>query len=334
MSESNQLGPWVKRFLADYLVTVRAVARSTQLSYRDTLAKVIRFAARETGKRPDLLTLDDLSREMLTTFLPSTTTTKRIGARTVNQRLAALHMFARFVGQYGPEHLQWSGSVLSIPFRKFVSPQIPYLEKAEMDAILAAADTQTPQGMRDHAMLLFLYNTGARATEAAQLKVGDMQLQRANGPGNAFVTLHGKGGKTRLCPLWPQTASELSSLIAARSSDQSVFLNRCGRPMTRFGVHDLVVRYARRISERFPGITAKRVSPHTIRHTTATYLLRAGVDINTIRAWLGHVSLNTTNVYAQIDLEMKSRAVAQLESFGKAKRRRLEPDLMQFLRAL
>ena len=334
MTEANRLGPWVKRFLVDYLVTVRVVARSTQLSYRDTLAKVIRFAARETGKRADLLTLDDLSREMLTAFLPSTTTAKRIGPRTINQRLAALHMFARFVGQYGPEHLQWSGNVLSIPFRKFASPQISYLEKPEMDALLEAADTQTPQGMRDHAMLLFLYNTGARATEAAQLKVRDVQAQRASGPNNAFVALHGKGGKVRLCPLWPQTANELASLIGGRSSEQPVFLNRCRQPMTRFGVHDLVERYARRISERFPGISAKRVSPHTIRHTTATFMLRAGVDINTIRAWLGHVSLNTTNVYAQIDLEMKSHAVAQLEPPGKAKLRRLEPDLMQFLRAL
>lgn len=334
MSESNLLAPWVRRFLVEYLVTVRCMARSTQLSYRDTLAKVIRYAAHAVGKRPDLLNVDDLSRELITQFLPSTASNKGLTARTINQRLAALHSFARFVGEYGPEHLEWSGRILSIPFRKFARPQIPYLEKPEMEALLAATDMQTAQGIRDHALLLFLYNTGSRAAEAAQLKVADLQLQVAGGARNAFVKLQGKGGKARLCPLWMHTADELSSLISGRPPEQHVFLNRCGRPITRFGVHALVKRYARQIINQFPALKAKRVSPHTIRHTTATYLVRAGVDINTIRAWLGHVSLNTTNVYAQIDLEMKSRALAQLEPAGKAPRRPMGSDLMQFLRSL
>jgi integrase/recombinase XerD len=123
-------------------------------------------------------------------------------------------------------------------------------------------------------------------------------------------------------------------LTAGRSVDQPAFLNRCGQPITRFGVHALVERYALRISKQCPGLSAKRVSPHTIRHTTATYLLRAGTAINTIRAWLGHVSIATTNIYAQIDLQMKAHALAQLEPGGKTPRRRMESDLMQFLRSL
>lgn len=336
MNESNLLAPWVRRFLVEYLVTVRGVARSTQLSYRDTLARLIRFAAQKVGRRADLLNVEDLSRDLITQFLPSTSSSGGVGARTINQRLAALHSFARFVGEYGPEHLQWSGRILSIPFRKFARPQIPYLEKPEMDALLEAPDTQTAQGVRDHAMLLFLYNTGARAAEAAQVKVSDLQLQlqRGGGARNAFVKLQGKGDKTRLCPLWPKTATELSSLITGRPPEKQVFLNRCGQPITRYGVHALVERYARRISDQFPAIKAKRVSPHTIRHTTATYLLRAGNDINTIRAWLGHVSLNTTNIYAQIDLEMKAHALALLEPTGEAPRRRLGSNLMEFLRSV
>lgn len=334
MNNSHLLGPWVRRFLAEYLVTIKNVARSTQLSYRDTLAKLIRFAVDKAGKRADLLTVDDLNRDLLVAFLPSTTTKRCVGPRTVNQRLAALHSFARFVGEYGPEHLQWSGHVMSIPFRKFASPQISYLEKPEMDALLAAADSTTPQGLRDHALLLFLYNTGARAAEAAQAKVGDLQLQRSGDSRNAFVRLHGKGGKTRLCPLWSHTACELSSLTAGRPSDHPVFLNRYGRSMTRYGVHAVVERYAKRASKQCAGLGAKRVSPHTIRHTTATFLLRAGTDINTIRAWLGHVSVTTTNIYAQIDLEMKARAVAQLEPAGKVPRRRIGSDLLEFLRSL
>jgi len=223
---------------------------------------------------------------------------------------------------------------MAIPFRKFARPEIPYLEKCEMDALLAAADLRTAQGTRDHALLMFLYNTGARAAEVAQVKVEDLQLQSRHHDCNAFVRLRGKGSKVRLCPLWQQTAAEISTLIAGRPAGQNVFLNRRGMSITRFGVHALVERCAKRIEDRFPAIGAKRVSPHTIRHTTATYLLRAGVDINTIRAWLGHVSLNTTNIYAQIDLEMKSRALAQLQPSGKTPRRRMESELLQFLRSL
>jgi integrase/recombinase XerD len=284
MTDPNLLAPWVKRFLTEYVVTARNMARTTQLSYRDTLARLIRHAAKELGKRPDLLCVDDINRDLVNQFLPLTTSGKRIGARTINQRLAELHTFARFVGEYGPEHLSWSGHVLSIPFRKFARPQIPYLEKEEMDTLLATADTRTAQGTRDHALLMFLYNTGARSSEAAQLTVGDLQIQSRGSRRNAFVTLHGKGDKVRLCPLWPRTADELSSLVAGRSAGQPVFINRCGHPITRFGVHAVVERHARRISDQFPALSSKRVSPHTVRHTTATYLLRAGVDINTIRS--------------------------------------------------
>lgn len=251
-----------------------------------------------------------------------------------NQRLAAIRSFARFVGEYGPEHLEWSGRVMAIPFRKSARLEIPYLEKPEMDALLAAADLRTAQGIRDHALLMPLYNTGARATEVAQIKVEDLQLQSRDGNCNAVVRLLGKGNKVRLCPLWPQTAAEISALIVGRPTDQHVFLNRRGTSITRFEVHSLLERCAKRIEVRFPAVGAKRVSPHTIRHTTATYLLRSGVDINTIRAWLGRVSLNTINIYAQIDLEMKSHALAHLQPSGETPPRRMESDLLRFLRAL
>jgi integrase/recombinase XerD len=203
-----------------------------------------------------------------------------------------------------------------------------------MDALLASPDRRTEQGSRDYATLLFLYNTGARASELAQLTVADLQLDKSR-KGNSLVTLHGKGSRTRLCPLWLHTADEIGLLIAGRSPQQHVFLNRCGQPMTRFGIHAVVGRHAARAADKMPELNAKRVSPHTIRHTTATSLLRAGVDINTIRAWLGHVSLSTTNIYAQIDVEMKARALACLEqSNASLGRRPIGSDLMQFLRSL
>jgi site-specific recombinase XerD len=185
-------------------------------------------------------------------------------------------------------------------FKKTAKTGIGYLEKAEMDALLAQPDRRTPLGDRDHALLLFLYNSGARADEAARLTIDSLQLGT-----QSSVRLHGKGNKFRTCPLWPVTATSLSKLIANRGKSEAVFLNRSNQPLTRFGIHRLVTQYAEQASRTVPSMAWKRVSPHTIRHTTAVHLLRAGVDINTIRAWLGHVSLDTTHVYAEVDMEMR-----------------------------
>jgi site-specific recombinase XerD len=182
-----------------------------------------------------------------------------------------------------------------------------------------------------------LYNTGARADEAAQLNVGDLRLAHAPRRDHSSVQIRGKGNKLRSCPLWPLTVRELASLIGDGASTEHVFVNRCGRPLTRFGIHTMVRRYADKVSTKMSGLAAKRVSPHSIRHTCATHLLRAGVDINTIRAWLGHVSLDTTNIYAETDLEMKAAALAHCEVKGSSKRtRRWRKDagLMAFLKSL
>ena len=205
-----------------------------------------------------------------------------------------------------------------------------------MDALLAAPDRATAQGRRDYSVILFLYNTGARADEAAQLRISDLDLSETPKRYQSSVEIHGKGNKLRRCPLWPQTVCELAPLVERRSPSEGVFLNRCGRPLTRFGIHTMIERYAKKVSVRMPSLMTKRVSPHTIRHTTATHLLRAGVDINTIRAWLGHVSLNTTNIYAEVDLEMKAKALATCEvpSTKPAKRWREDAGLMAFLRTL
>jgi site-specific recombinase XerD len=223
-----------------------------------------------------------------------------------------------------------------VPFKKAPRTLVTYLEKAEMDAVLAAPDRTTAQGDRDHALLLFLYNTGARADEAAQIRIDDLTLPQVPERDLASVLIRGKGNKLRRCPLWAQTVGELVVLVHDRAPTERVFLNRCGRPFTRFGIHALVERAAARAAKQVPSLTKKRVSPHTIRHTTATHLLRSGVDINTIRAWLGHVSLKTTNVYAEVDLEMKAKALAtcQVEGEEKGKSRKEDPGLMEFLRTL
>ena len=158
---------------------------------------------------------------------------------------------------------------------------------------------------------------GLGPTRRPRSASSDLTLPQVPDRDLASVLIRGKGNKLRRCPLWAQTVRELAALVRGRGPTEHVFLNRRGQPMTRFGIHTLVERYAARAAAQVPSLAAKRVSPHTIRHTTATHLLRAGVDINTIRAWLGHVSLATTNVYAEVDLEMKAKALANCEVEGR-----------------
>ena len=211
-----------------------------------------------------------------------------------------------------------------------------YLDRHEIDAMLAVPDRARAQGRRDHALLLFLYNTGARASEAARVAVADLASDIRS------VRLDGKGRKIRTCPLWPRTATVLRELLGPRihgPGDAPVFLNVHGRPTTRFGIHGLVVRTARRAAGAAPSLRGKRVGPHTLRHTAAVHLLRAGVDINTIRAWLGHASLETTNRYAEVDLEMKARALQACADDATRSRPEVpawhaDGDLMAFLASL
>lgn len=335
MTNHMLLGPWVRRFLMEYLVSVRNFAFNTQRSYRDTLCLLLPSMSRQARKPIDQLNVEDVSAERVRLFLLDLEKTRHSSITTRNQRLAAIHSLAQFIGLHSPEHVQWCGQIRAIPSKKAPRSMISYLEKPEMDALLAASEGLMPQQRRDHALLLFLYNTGARADEAAQLTVSNLDLANVPRRDHSSVVIRGKGNKLRRCPLWSQTVNELTPLVKGRDPAEHVFLNRCGHPITRFGIHTLVERYVQRASKQIPAIKTKRVSPHTIRHTSATHLLRAGVDINTIRAWLGHVSINTTNIYAETDLEMKARALALCEIKTKpAKRWREDVGLMEFLKRL
>ena len=336
MTESALLGPWVRRFLLEHLVTERNLARNTQRSYRDTLRLLLPFVAEHARKPVDQLLVLDVSADRVRRFLQELEETRNCGIATRNQRLAAIHALARFVGLQSPEHVHWCGQLRAIPSKRAPRTAVTYLEKPEMDALLAAPDLGTDQGRRDHVLLLFLYNTGARADEAAHVTVADLHLALAPSRDHALVEIHGKGNKLRRCPLWSQTVKELASQLAGRQASEHVFLNRCGQPLTRFGIHTMVERYVDKVSGQLPSLARKQVSPHTIRHTTATHLLRSGVDINTIRAWLGHVSVNTTNIYAEVDLEMKARALATCDvgETRPPKSWRDDAGLIQFLREL
>jgi site-specific recombinase XerD len=332
MTDFTLLGPWVRRFLFEHLIRERNLAVNTQRSYRDMLILLLPYVAGKVSKPIDRLLVIDLSPDVVRLFLSHLERTRHCSTSTRNQRLGGVHALARFIGEHSPEHVDWCGQIRLIPFKKTSQPLITYLDKSEMDALLAAPKTDTAQGRREHALLLFLYNSGARASESAQLRIRDLDWHAQ------CARILGKGSKQRSCPLWPATIEQLRILAADRAPVEHVFLNRLGQPMTRSGIHVLVKRCAAKACDRASSLKNKRVGPHVVRHSTATHLLRAGVDINTIRGWLGHVSLNTTNIYAEIDLETKARALAACAVSGESKttrkRWRDQPTLMNFLRTL
>ncbi|MDE0103824.1 MAG: tyrosine-type recombinase/integrase, partial [Bryobacterales bacterium] len=215
---------------------------------------------------------------------------------------------ARYAAPLFPEHCGVCQCILAIPFKRATRRTVEYLEHDEMQALLAAPDRSTAAGCRDHALLLAMYNTGARVQEILDLRPCDLQLDR---PRQAL--LRGKGGKRRCCPLWKETAAVLLELLRSSGVDpadrQPLFRNRSGHPLTRFGVRYILRKHARTAADSVLTLRAKRVHPHQIRHTAASHFLHAGVDMVTISRWMGHASLATTSIYAEVDLESKRKAV-------------------------
>lgn len=305
MRDSRTLGPWLRRFLADYIVIERHLAFNTQKSYRDSFKLLLPFISAKVRKPVDRLDVEDLTPPRVLQFLAHLEEERDCSAQTRNQRLTAIRSFARFVASRDPSHLAWCGQIRGITSKKAAPQPISWMTKGEMEALLAVPDRQTKQGRVEHALLLFLYNTGARVSEAIRLEVGNLQIS-SHGDNHALVTLCGKRERIRQCPLWRRTEDALRELSQGRANDDPVFLSRHRKRYTRFGIYRLVERCAGRV----PTLAARPITPHVLRHTSACHLLQAGVDLNTIRAWLGHVSLDTTNIYAEIDLQMKAKAMA------------------------
>ena len=200
MGNMTKCGPWIRRFLLEHLVSDRNLARNTQQSYRDTLALLLPFVATRVRRPIDELEVAHVSVDSVRQFLQHLEQARSCGLATRNQRLAVIHAFARFVGEHSPEHIEWSGQVRAIPFKKAPKTSVTYLEKTEMDALLAAPNRSCVQGNRDYTLLLFLYNTGARADEAARLTINDLHLSQVPHREQSFVLIRGKGNKQRMCP--------------------------------------------------------------------------------------------------------------------------------------
>lgn len=308
----NDLGLYVEKFFREYLPTLRGMRLNTLHSYRDALLLFLRFVANHAGRPVDELNLDVLNAEYVAQFLKSLEVERHNGIATRNARLAALHTFARFLATESPEHLAELQRVLGLPFKRGArNAPIEYLESAEAEALLAQIDCSTETGRRDYALFALMLNTGARVQEVLDLKLSDV---RTDPPYQ--VRLRGKGGKVRLCPIWAATATRLRDLAQWRSADASddplLFANRRGGKLTRFGVRYLLNKYLKASAAMVGTLQDKRIHPHSLRHSTAIYLLKAGVDFATISQWLGHASLNTTMKYARADLDLKRQALAQV----------------------
>jgi site-specific recombinase XerD len=334
---SPPVGPLIQAFILDGLQALKGLRPSSVRSYRDTLRLWLQFVAADTGRRLTRLTCADFTADRVRRFLRHLEEGRHNRVRTRNQRLACLHTFFADLASRVPECLAEAERVAAIPTKRVAPPATRFLEREEVQALFAGLPQTGRHADRDRALLLFLYNTGARVQEVAELRFRDLDLTAP-----PRVRLHGKGDKWRTCPLWPETAQQLAALVAAHPGgpDAPVFAAAAGRALTRFGIYKLVRRHAGHLdgTER---TAQRRISPHVLRHTTAVHLLEAGVEINVIRGWLGHVSLDTTNRYAELSLRAKEAAlrlceppVATSAAFPQRPVWRTDESLLAWLKAL
>jgi site-specific recombinase XerD len=309
MSRVNPFPELMRAFFYEWLVEQRNASIHTVRSYRDTWRLFLRFVAERAGKTAAKITLADLAAAEVSAFLSHAEHERGGTIGTRNCRLAAIRSFFNFVATKDPASIARCTEILNIPVKRGPVSEPCYLDPTEVTAILAQPDRSTLEGMRDHALLSFLYNSGARIQEALDLCPKAVRL---DAPG--CVRLLGKGRKERICPLWPETVQLLRKLLERqpRAPDQRLFVNRYGEPLSASGVRFKLTAYVKAAIETVPSLRTKRVTPHSFRHATAVHLVSAGVDVTVIRSWLGHVSLDTTNHYARANLETKRKALEQV----------------------
>jgi len=306
-TEPTKLAGSIRSFFTEPLPLTRGLSPNTVRSYRDSFVLLLRFLAARHGCDVVGLDFNQLEPDDVIAFLDELEANRGSSVSTRNCRLAAIRSFARFAATQHPECVEISQRLLAIPTKRSKVPAVEYLEEDEIAAMMNSVELDTAIGRRDHALLLLLFNTGARVQEILDMRPVDLQLSSP-----CHVRLRGKGRKERVCPLWEETAESLRRLLSLppqRADTEKIFRNRRGEPLTRFGVRYIVRRHSERAQTAVPRLANKRVHPHTFRHSAAVHLLRSGVDFVTIRHWLGHASVETTNRYAAIDLESKRKAL-------------------------
>lgn len=335
--QPNILARALREFLGEHLPLLRGMSPHTIASYRDSLSLLLRFVASHHGRPVDELDVGHIGQREVVAFLNHLEQKRGNSPATRNVRLAAIHSFFGFVAAQQPEQLEHCQRVLGVPFKRTRTRSVEYLEYDEVQAVLATIDRSNSAGARDYALLVMMFNTGARVQELLNLRPPDFQLIRPY-----HVRLLGKGRKERLCPLWPETAKLVRAFLAERDqspqSQAPIFTNHRGEQLTRFGVRYILAKYCELARAATPSLKTKRLHPHSMRHSTAVHLLKAGVDLVTISQWLGHVSVNTTNRYATVDLDMKRTAIEKAKPIGVSKKSaaawRRDDSLLTWLEAL
>lgn len=304
---NHPLASYLKRFFSHYLPVQKGLSPHTLAAYRDAVKLLLCYLADTLTLSLDTLTVEAITAARVSDFLDDLEQVRGCRTATRNARLAAIRSLFAFIAREEPVLLPQCQAIRAIPLKRAEHNTVEYLEESEMQAVLDAVDIEARTGIRDRALLLILYNTGARVSEIVALTRADLRLDGTC----AQVQLLGKGRKPRSCPLWPETAEALQAYLhqrhPAQSATEQVFLNANGSPITRFGIRYITRKYGARA---LPPSSHKVVNPHSLRHTAAVHLLRAGNDISMVSFWLGHADINTTHIYVEIDMEMKRKMIA------------------------
>jgi integrase/recombinase XerD len=330
------LGQILHGYFEDYLKCQKGVRASTIKSYRDAISVYLKYLTTAVGKKLSRVAVTDLTCAQVTSFLQSLEDARKNCVRTRNHRLAVVRSFFEYVLHQAPEAAGEAQRVATLSAKRTPPPQMRYMDRDEVEKLFSSMPREGLAAQRDRAIVLFLYNTGARVQEVANLCWKHVELESV-----PVVHLHGKGDKWRTCPLWKETAELLRehATTVPRDPSAAVFPSRRGGGLTRFGIYKMVRKHTAILNQ--PCARPQRnVSPHCFRHTTAVHLLEAGVEPNVIRGWLGHVGLETTNRYAEITLRMKQKALETCEgplgattSLAKAKWSE-DAALMKWLKSL
>ena len=332
MTDRANFATLLQGYFTQRLMKDRQASAHTIASYRDTFRLLLQFVQKRLGKVPSKLTLEDIDAPLIVAFLDQLETERGVTARTRNLRLTAIHSFFHYAAFEAPSHAAQIQRVLAIPTKRFPKRLVPFLSRAEVDALLAAPDQRTWSGRRDHALLLLAVQTGLRLSELTGLRHEDVHL----GIG-AHVRVLGKGRKERCTPLSKSTRAVLSAWMGEppKGADQPVFPNARGGRLSAHGVHYLLTKHVVAARETCSSLKSKRVSPHVLRHTTAMDLVNVGIDRSVMALWLGHESIETTQIYLDANLALKEKVLAQTTPpDGKPGRYRPDDQLLAFLKSL
>lgn len=324
------LAPYLSAFLRDHLPRERGASRHTCEAYAYSYQLLLRFAAGRLKTRPSRIEIEQLDAGLILAFLEHLETDRGNAARSRNARLAAIHSFFRYLEHRVASCLDQARRIHGIPMKRSDQALVGHLTRDEMQALLDAPMARTRSGIRDHAMLHLAFTAGLRVSELLGLNMDDLDPRTHDS-----IHVMGKGRRERVLPLWKETSATLKAWLAVRppDGDRELFLNASGHAMTRSGFEYILAKHVKEAVKRQPSLAGKRVTPHTLRHTCAMHTLQATGDLRKVSLWLGHASLQTTEIYLRADPTEKLEALAHMGPLAPHRGRFTAPDkLMAMLK--